>query len=488
MIRALLLFIAMAIAWAATLWFGIKPDFSQWSQARVLALNAGPPLAVAAVWGTWRLIHWASARRATLAAAEKEASGEAQRQAAQAEARRRHAAELQHRQQACDCRGVAMMQVAQPENAEPAFGLMRKVVGFSSFDGGEEDITILAHLRTGIVEAMENLYGRVKGAAVFPIYVMPPADAAAAEVFACVQEARAQVLDALGLERRPDADFNRILFLPGANTAADSVLGLFDSTPDLPGAVVLAFDSTWLRKQRNSALNSNPGDEERRHRMGQPSQGVFALLLTCPDFESRLDAAKQPVTEVDAMTPYWERDLAPAGRDNLLGALTREEKDSLRLAPILARVHRAAFVRFPAAQQSTMDMARDLQGLLEHAQVNAALVESPFDTADAAASGEDFPVPHCAWLVHNAGGVDHSGLRLAALGTALHGRGLPTDPIDAATNVVVQGGDFGQAHGVALLALTLARAAEHEAAALCAEFAGSDSVGMYFATPPRLPA
>lgn len=489
MIRALLFFVALLAAWAATLWFGIKPDFSQWPQARVLALHAGPPLALAVIWGLWRIVQWSSARNAGKASAEAEAAETAKRQAARDEARRRHAEDLRHRQRACDCRGVAMMQVGQPESAKNAFGLLNRAVEFSPFDGeAEEDATLLAHLSAGIVGALESLYSSVPGAAVFPVYVVPPAEVAGTEVFACVQEARAQALNAHGLERRQGTDFNRVLFLPGPDIAADRVLGLFDNAPDLPGAVILAFDSAWLRRTQNGTAGSDSGENARHDRIGEPSQGVFALLVTSPDLESRLDAATGEVTEVDAMTPYWERGLPAAGQDILLAALTPEEKDSLGNAAILARIHRAGRGQFPESQQQALSMTRTMAGLIEHAQVNAALIDSPFDALETTDNAEDFPAPDCGWLVHNAGSVDRAGRRLAALGTALQNRGLSTDPVDAATNVVVQGGDYGQARSVALLALTVARVVEHNAAALCVEFSGDDGVGVYFALPPRMPA
>lgn len=483
MIRSLLLFLSTLAAWGATLWFGIKPDFNQWSQPAIVALHLGPPLALAAAWGLWRLIRWHSERRAAQAAQTDDAQAQAQRQAAQEEARKKHAEELRQRQTGCDCRGLAMMQVAQPENAKPAFGLQGNHIDFSPFAGGAaEDVETLAHLRTGIVEALERMYNRCPGAAVFPVYVVPPAEVVGEEVLACVQEARQAILADLGLRERTAADFHRCLFLPSGDSGADSAIGLFDSAPDLPGAVVLAFDSAWLRAAQTDDEYLDPLVVEQRKWIGQPSQGVFALLLTHPNLETMLDAAEQIDYEPDAMTPHWDRGLPGSGYQILLAAQTAEEKNSLRQAPVLARIHRSAFAPLPEGQRQALALVRHVQGLVERAQVNAALIDSPFDTT-ADAQPED-TTPDCGWLVHNAGGVDRSGNRLAALGTALYNRGLSVDPIDTATNVVVQGGDYGQARGVALLALTVARAAEEQAAALGAEFSGSDGLGLFFAVPP----
>lgn len=207
--------------------------------------------------------------------------------------RKKHAEDLRQRQAGCDCRGVAMMQVAQPENAKPAFGLQDEQVGFSPFKGeADEGAEPLAHLRDGILEALESLYSRAPGAAVFPIYAPPPAETTVEEVFACISEARTQVIAQCQLRERGGADFNRCLFLPGADSAANSVIGLFDSAPDLPGAVVLAFDSAWLRAQMGDADDTpDPQTVELRKWIGPPSQGVFALLLSHLDLDATLDTA-----------------------------------------------------------------------------------------------------------------------------------------------------------------------------------------------------
>lgn len=485
MVRALSLLVAITATWVATLWFGIKPDFSHWSPPTVLALHLAPLLVAAVIWSIWRCTQWVSARRLAQAKTSKEAAEQTQRLAAQAEALRQQIEELRYRQFACDCRGVAMMEVALSESAKPAFGLLNRAIGFSAFAGeAEECATILSHLSAGIAEALEHLYSSVPGAAVFPIYIVPPTEVAGTEVFSCVQEARGHALDAQGLEHRQQPEFNGVRFLPGAATAADSVLGLFDSTPDLPGVVVLAFDSPWLRTQPLSGADSDSMGEQPRPSAGPPSQGIFALLLTRPDLESRLDVSQGGVSDTEAMTPYWERDLPANGENMLLRALTPEERDSLRQAPVLAHIHRAAVSPLPGEQQPALALTQVLNVMIERAQVNATLIDCSLEGAKADTPGNS-PTPDCAWLVHNAGPVGHSGKHLAALGTAMSSRGILVDPIDAATNVVIQGGDFGMANGVARLALTVAHAAEHKAPVLCTEFSGSDGAAAYFATPPR---
>lgn len=482
LLRGFFLFFATLVAWGSALWFGVRPDFRSWAPSIIVALHIGPPLAVVVMWGLWYRMRQKAKQKATQAA---NAQAEAERQAIRDEARRKHVEVLAERQKGCDCRGVVMTQVAQPEGAMPAFGLKGQAVEISSFEGGAaEDIELLAHLRDGISEALAALYKRSPGAAVFPLYVCPPVETSGDEVFACVSEARALAIAQNQLRERGGGEFNRCLFLPGGDSIADRVIGLFDSAPDLPGAVVLAFDSEWLRAGQTEDDSPDPDVVERRQWIGSPSQGVFALLLTHPNLEAMLEASEQFEFEPEAMTPHWDRGLQGCGHQVLLAALRPEEKVSLRQAPLLARIHRAAFARMPSGRSQALAVVRQLQGLVERAQINAALIDCPFEALPAAEPKQDDEPPVCGWLVHNAGGVGCSGNRLAALGAALYNRGVSVDPIDMATNLVVQGGDYGQACGLALLAVTVARATEERAAVLCAEFLGADGIGLFFTVPP----
>lgn len=494
MLRGLLVFLLALTVWVTALWFGLRPDFADWPLTEAATAHLAPPLAVWLVWAGWRLLRQRAAQRQAETAATREAAAEAERQAALAESRVRQAEELRQQQRGYDCRAVAMTQLAQAEDGERAFGLAEGDIAIALTDPDEEvdpETPILEHLRPGLAAALGDLYGRCPAAAVFPIYIQPPAEAVGEEVLACLRAIRAELAPDLALPSRTAGEFNRILFLPAADSVANSLTSLFDSAPDLPGAVVLAFDSArWRCLAEDEEASGDPRRSEERKWLGTPSEGVFALLFTHPDLDAMLDAAERLETDHDAMTPYWERGLSGSGHQLLLAALSPEEREGLRRTPVLARVHRAAFAQFDDQRRHTTAMVRQVQALLERAQVNAALIDGPFA---AAAEGEtvpaaDSPVPDCGWLVHNAGGVDRSGNRLATLGVALFNRGLPVDPIDTATNVVVHGGDYGQARGVALLALTVARAAQEQAAALGAEFSGQDGLGLFFAVPPGEPA
>jgi hypothetical protein len=67
-------------------------------------------------------------------------------------------------------------------------------------------------------------------------------------------------------------------------------------------------------------------------------------------------------------------------------------------------------------------------------------------------------------------------------------RGLDVDPIESATDIALHAGDLGQARGVAMLALTIARVADGPGSALCAEFCEDGRLALYFAMSPQAAA
>ena len=495
MIRGFLVLVFIVLGWLAALWFLIVPDFSHWTLPQLAALHVAPPVVT---WGGWML--WRRHRKQTAERVEIECAAieENERQAKREAARAQHETEIRHRSFACDCRALALVQltvagddVLVPEGAGIAFSSVE-----TDALGDDEDAeSLLEHLRPGIEEALETVYAACPAALSFPVYVAPPADAVGDEVFDCVRETRARIAADFGGPVRSNSEMGRILFLPAGNSVADSVIGLFESDPELPGALVLAFDSpAWNEfRRREEGFGADDIDDallrQQRQWLGQPGQGVVAMFLTQTQLSEMLRAAPRFRGEYDAMTPYWEKTPAAAS-GTLLASLSEDEREALQQAPVLARIHRAAAVQFDGKPQRSMELTRTIEALVERAQINATLVELPFNgsgetTKTAGSNDSTDRAATCAWLIHNAGGVDCSGTRLAALGVGLLNRGIDVDPISEASNLTVRIGDLGQARSVAMLALTVARAASTQGAALCAEFVGNDSLGLSFAAVPR---
>lgn len=492
MIKGLLLLLAALALWLALLWFGLAPDFSAWSNLALLAVHALPPMAA---WLGWWLLRRRALKRQAAEAGQREQQAQAEREAALAAARDKHRDELRQRRFSCDCRVVTIAELVVKSDESVVPAEVPSVLVEAKGDANAPAVAgdVLERMQPALESALRNLYATCGAAAVFPIYVLPPAEASGEEVIRRVRTANRMLLDELGLAVELDAGQPNVLFLPSSDSAANSVISLFETTPDLPGAVVLAFDSARSRvPPQDEFLDSEPDPERLRmeKQLGQPSEGVFALLVTHAALPSMLNAivGSPDITgEHHSLTPYWDKAMQPGGNLALLTRMAPELREELASLPVLAHIHRAAFTQTEARHQRVLELTRAMQSLLERAQLNAGLIEQPFmfEGADMEPVEDKPPTaePKCGWLVHNAGGVDYAGSRLAALGSAMMYFDIDLNPIDMATNVVTRIGDLGRACPIGMLALTVAQAAAHKLPALCSEFYGQDGIALSFAMP-----
>jgi hypothetical protein len=497
-LRGILVLLLLVAGWCAALWFLIAPDFSQWSMPRLALSHAGPPLLV---WSGWRFWCRRRQQRKSAAAVRKEELAEQERLAARAAVQEQNAAEWQRLRYGCDCRALAVAQLATvapdldpvllPENDACHVSLATAdTMDIDAADGAGDPFD---HLRPAVEEALLALYERCPAASVFPVYVVPPAQAVGEQVIALVRQIRSGFqagASDLFLVGTPESETSgAVLFLPPRDSVADGVIGLFENSPELPGAVVLAFDSPLWQAQRSDDAMDAPAEDVSRGRARQmPGQGAFALLLTSPRLPQMLTGMPSHRRPHDPMTPYWERN-AVASTVDCLSVLTDSALQHLAQCDPVARVHRTAQATFDPGAARQLELARGIEALIERAQVHAGLVEpaKPEKAGEQAAENTEEPstdaVPGCGWLIHNAGNVASAGYRLASLGCALVRRGLDVDPIESATDVALHAGDLGQARGVAMLALTIARVADGPGGVLCAEFCDDGHLSLYFAMP-----
>lgn len=450
MLRGLIAFILLAAGWVAALWFGIAPDFAQWSPLQLAAVHALPPLASGGFWLGWR--RWRRSRGEERARAA-EAAAEEGRQTDCEAARQQAAAEAERRRFGCDCRAVAMAQVFAAEDADGPLAEAGEGVHFSAFDlsgaKGEDASTLIGHLLPGIEEALGAIYARCATAATLPTYVARPARTRGDQFVAAVRGAQRALADGPGSPLDGAQEFGPVYQLPDGKRALEGVVELFERTPGL-AAVVLGCDSPWLRAAES-------GDEAAEAEAGPPGQGVFAVLLTHPGLSAR------------------DGDLPP------------DRLEALLSLPVLARIHRPATAELDCRRLRANEFAHTAGRLIEQAQINAGFAAQPAGEAEddrQNLAGET--APKCDWLVHNAGSVDTCGVRLAGIGVALASRGCDLDPVGEATNVSVAAGDLGDARGVGMLALAAAQAAATHGAALCVEFCGSDALSLFFARAPEV--
>lgn len=479
-----------AIAWIAALWLLIRVNFSSWPHPGVIALHALPPLVV---WLSWlALRHHVQGKRQAAARAQ-EAKEQAARDAARDAARQKHEDNLRQRRFSCDCRAIAMTGLG----SDTDMPLLREEImnvdmtqNLLSPAPDAADELILDRMTPAIADALSALYTSCRASTLFPVFVLPPPDASGEAVLVRIRAIHAEMLETLDAGIRSQPGWPSIRFLPSGDSTANRVLSLFDTTPDLPGAVILAFDSPLGRTAQSDDLDDeeNAGAARRAQQLGTPNEAAVALLLTNAALPLMLAAISDEERHaIDGMTPFWQRGQEPDGNLAMLVAASAELRRELAHLPILGRIHRAAYAQSTNARAGVMEMTQVMQSTLEHAQVNAGLIDMPFALDPAPDDSpekerKDQSASCCSGIVHNAGGVDVAGKRLAALGSALYYFGIDLSPVDVgeAFNVVTRIGDLGCATGVAQLAIGLALAAQRGDPVLCVEYAVDGSIAASF--------
>lgn len=433
-------------------------------------------------WRTSRLRQQEVERRA----AEEASRCEAERVAA----RQRHDDELQHRRFHCDCRVLAIS-IAKTRPL-PLIDTLPPNTDIDVLDNcAPRGTTFLQRLRPAIENVLRFVYSTSPASVLLPVYVVPPTDIPGNEVRELVHIVRSGLAESLDIDAKHAAP---ILFLPTTTNACDSVLALFENAPELPGAIVLAFDSPLARSLVDE-IESEAQRYPHEYPNGLPNEGAVALLVTNTELARMLDAvsAFEPASlNEDALTPFWERASMPESLSPLLVRMGRIPRTELGSLSIVGCIHRANISEPNAERGGILEMTRLLQGLLEHAQVNAGLIDKPFLLEDIDKAGPEVAPqrPRCARLVHNAGITGTCGKRLAALGSAMLYFGIDFSPVDPESTINAPAclGDLGCASAVAQLALGIVQAAQSASPALCATFTSGDSIALSIAMPPSAPA
>ena len=356
MIFGFITLVLLLAAWIAALWLLIAPDFTQLSLLQLAAIHLGPPLLLWGVWMTWRRIR---KNKADSIAAEQEKLAEKERQEKAEAARQKHEAELLHLRYGCDCRALAMAQVMSaedddeplvPEGEGISFSAAGKIEDDQDEETGEQ--VLLEHLRPAIEEALTSIYLACPAAAVFPIYISPPAELSGKDVIASLRQTRVELALELGLPFKAESEFNRVLFLPTADSVAGSIIGLFEANPELHAAIILAFDSPAKRAQTQELeedWEQSAVQAKQRQLHGQPGQGVVALFMTREQLPEMLGTAPRNTGQYDALTPYWEKAPAATGSAAYFEHLSEDDREAEYLEVHFYPDHHVelALVKFP---------------------------------------------------------------------------------------------------------------------------------------------
>lgn len=434
--RFLILLGALA-CWIAFLALGIRPDYSKWANYKLITLHFLPPIGMCLAWWFGR---WYVSDRKQSAPAAQHNQPEAATQTVQDPSQVR----FEQRRQFCDCRLLAINDLAIHEELELTES---RSVAISMVKADEKSQELASQdtrrvLDAGIAEALGYIYAECGAAAALPIYLVAPSDSAAKDVIEHVRMIAARLITDMKLPVKLKADAPLVLAMPPRGSASNSVLGLFESIPELPAAVVLAFDSSMSQLSLPVA---------------KPGHGVFALLVTAADLPAMLDAA---ATEDDLSHGHSSGSGLP-----LLASLPQLLRDELRALGSVARIYRAATGKIGDRNGQLV-----LTSLIEQAQLHAG------------ASGQASE-SRCEWLVHNTGESREAGGRLASIAGALMHRKIDLKPIEMATDMVRHVGHLGQASSIGLLAVALVQAQVKQGPVLCAEFAEPNGIAVAFAMP-----
>lgn len=439
--RFLILLVAVA-CWIAFLALGIRPDYSKWANYKLITLHFLPPIGMCLAWwfGRWYV---GERNQGAPKAQQDQTEVTAQTVADPAQAR------LRQRRQYCDCRLLAINDLAVHDELELPES---RSVAISMVKADEKSQQISSHdnrgaLDAGIAEALGYIYAECGAAAALPIYLVSPADFAAKDVIERVRAIAAKLTFDMKLPVRLKADGPLVMAMPSRGSASNSVLGLFESIPELPAAVVLAFDSVMAQVSSTAK---------------KPGHGVFALLVTAADFPAMLEATS--IDDNQSHVRYSDSSLP------LLASLPKPLRDEMGTLGTVARIHRAATGKVDDKPGRAQALEQALTALLEQAQLNAFTSQQT--------SG-----PGCEWLVHNAGESKQTGGRLASIAGALMHRKIELKPVEMATDMLRHVGDLGYASSIGMLAVALVQAQGKAAPVLCAEFAEPNGVALAFAMP-----
>lgn len=467
MLKKIFLFLLLLGVWIFFLWYVIGFDLGGHSLLALAMTHLGPPVGMFSCgWLIWRGI---LRKKQVTAQHQAELEREAAQKAVQeAVAKRRQ--ELSERRFAIDCLSVAFGGLWERSGyEEPVIEAVNELVSVDRldrppdfFDEEEESEAPPAdeYLEDVIGRTLSNIYAQCPGSEAFPIFALGP-DSLPEEVLdTLVRRVQAGAEGELPDEEGGADLASRLLppvscVGPEGGALIDRLIERFQRQSDLPGVVVLGFDAPCCRAQAQQfdALPLPLSSQDKW--FGLPSQGVVAMVFASTELKGLVASVEANLSgegEVaDCYTPFWERGAAFSQNQIFLAQLPKESRSFLCNVKALARFHKSSEGGCEEKSGRSNRLGEVVRLAMERAMVNAALLPGMDATAAEEASSEDEP-SQCEWLVHNAGGVDVCGPRLAALGLALHGFSQEINPVDEATNFPAKVGNLGAVLPLAMLA------------------------------------
>ncbi|WP_035055100.1 hypothetical protein [Andreprevotia chitinilytica] len=471
----LFFFGGLTAAWWALVWFVLPVDLRRLSVPTLISLHILVPIILMTVVVLWR--RWREKRAAVAAQAAIDA--QAAEQAARIKAAREtHEAELQARRVHLDCRGVWLASTAPVpawyDDAQPHCIVLESDAAEAQGAGWQPALS------APLQQTFEQLFSATPAAAWLPVYLLPSQKQDGVTQIELVKTAWQAAIANTAVTRAPAQPDCK--FLPGSGPIPDRLLALFGNDPGLPAALLLGCDSPLGLAEPADEFSDEPSQAERDYQRwhGKPGQAVAISLFSRPGLATTYADELPASPGADPYQPYWEQQ---HGREAAQVAWGRVppvlQAGLLELAPVAALFGAKQLYKADGLGKGNA-LTRQIQTTLEAALINARLRDLPFDPPPA---DTEPPTPEIGWLVHNSGGVDCGGGRLAAIASALSYFGCELNPIDEASNLVVEQQDVGAARAALSLAVAAMRVAALQSPVVTADFDGQDTLNVCVLTP-----
>jgi len=468
-LRLIILIVILTALWCGVLWLGLPEEWVQGplqsaSLPSLIAVHAGPPLFLVALWKAGkRAWNWRVKRAEKLAVAEQTTEHKATQEAAKAA----HQEALEKRRAYVECRNIWATAIAHnPGWAETsAQGVTLSEQAVDSIQGAGREQALLVSLQ----QVFELVLSQCEASPWLPVVL---ADSALKQEW--IEQVREETV---GANKKDDAIPDLVCkSLSDDGDIPDQIIELFEENPDLPAVILVGMDSPLADAKQSNDFVQSPSSPEQP----KPGHAVVAMLLSRPGLALPEDASPPPAPErkVDPYTPFWERDLGRGIDTPGWGSVPPALRPAfLQDSPPIATLHRMSTVSSISSKRNTL--MKQLHGALQDAFIHAGLYDLPLEDeksgsdkqADEAEQKGEEGESKCGWLVHNT-----EPKLLGAITLVLLGLDCEIDPLGDASNLATEHGNVGAARGALMLARALVRTVELGEPVLLAE--ATDGGGM----------
>lgn len=482
----LVVFLVALAIWSGVLWFLLTIDIFDYSMSTIVGMHFLPPLIVVSFWIAIR--YWRKQRLS-----DRQHKLERQRQATLDDERSKQKESfdklLQQRRVAMEFRWAAFSDVIAHTSAAKYVEETEQARIYSA-----------AHAKSDnwhsapLLQMLKDLYMRVPMAGGLPIAFCGPSSQARGQLAQELRAMHAKAFNIAPMAPPATSIFDVFPLTIRGESIYAALLGLFTSRSDLPGIVVVAFDS-MLQDCANKddwGVFAEPEPlSEIEKWCGKPGRALIVQLITTPLLSAALEKMDSLPDNValNAMTPHWDRQRIPAGMASWLAQWPKSQRDELLSLTPIAALHAPASTTLTDNLLSARCRHQATDAAAE-AAINAAFFNPPFFMEGHSGSDRKAILPlapieiqNCGWMVHNAGDIAHCGDRLALLVYAISQHGIEMNPIEQANAVVPEFGHCGEAARWLSLTLAVQRAASLRKHVVLAEF-NADVLSITFVVAP----